>query len=216
MRKTVNDMFKYSKANNIKLLSTYGADFWQPYITNYDKYDALFRRMFVSFKYFLQEDEADIEDVVTDFVNDVYNHLLANDKKYSELYRVLVLPDNKYSITDNYDVTETMDRDTTSNNVNDYGQRSDSNGNTSTGSVSPYDNNTFNNSTQVSDTGSFTKGSEHDTLDNTGTEDYTLHRVGNIGVMTITDMLKKHTDYWSDYEFYTYIFKDIARELLSV
>ena len=56
-QKTVNDMYAESKVKGIALLSEYNAVFWQDYVNNHAKYDALFRRMFYSFRYFLQSEE---------------------------------------------------------------------------------------------------------------------------------------------------------------
>lgn len=244
MLKTVKDMYKYASDNSVKLLSNYSADFWSDYRTNYTTYDKLFCRLFRSWFYFLQERDEDISDIVTNFTADVYAHLLLNDKKYSELYRINVLPDDDYSLINNYDMYEEMDRDTTSNNTNTYGQRSDSDtygqrsdsdtygaqSNSTTNTVAPYNTSSYQADSQTqesigtrsdghtkgSQSDSHVKGQELDTLNNTGSEDYELHRYGNIGVMTVTDMLKKHDEYWTTYEFYEKIFRDIARELLMI
>ena len=294
--KTTHDIYKYNKDNNLKMLSDYPSDFWSEYRTNHDKYDRVFDRMFMSFKYCFQNEEEDTVDIANNFREDVYNHLLMNDKKYSELYRVQVIPDTNYSLTDNYDVTETMDKDISDNNDNTYGARTDtieetegsrtdtieetegsrndsssvtegertdsrtldvgSQTNNTIHSVAPYDSSTFNNESkddetkgtrtdteetvkgeqynyssmtkgsqinetesvkgsQVNETESV-KGSQTDSLDRTYTEDYTLHRKGNIGVMTVSDMLKKHKDFWNAWEFYEYIFKEICKELLLI
>lgn len=47
-------------------------------------------------------------------------------------------------------------------------------------------------------------------------ENYTLTKKGNIGVQTGADMLQKHEAYWTKYEFYTLIFKEISDALLSL
>lgn len=272
--RTTHDMYNYNKDNNLKMLSDYPSEFWSDYVENYDKYDRIFDRMFMSFKYCFQNDDEGINDISNNFREDVYNHLLINDKKYSELYRIHVIPDTNYSLTDNYDVTETMDKDITDNNDNTYGARTDSieetegsrtdstsdtegsrtdNRSLDTGSqtddithkVAPYDSSTFSNNTrdeevkgqrhdeeettkgqqinsssltkgqQINETET-TKGSQTDSLDRTYTEDYTLHRKGNIGVMTVSDMLKKHKEFWHVWEFYEYIFKEICKELLLI
>lgn len=219
---TVKNMYDYTKAGNVKLLSTFQADFWTDYITNYDKYDRLFYRLYRSFKYFLQEDGETTEEVVNSFVEDVYTHLLVNQKKYSELYRINVISDENYSLTDNYNMTETMDRDTS----NSKGARTDSTTAdegaqiiTNTGTTSPYDSENFFNEKSNSqnagarhDAGSFISGAQSDSA----TEDYTLTRVGNIGTMTATDMLDKHKKFWTMFEFYSYIFGEIAKELLII
>lgn len=250
--KTTHEIYKYNKDNNLKMLSDYPSDFWSEYRTNHDKYDKVFDRMFMSFKYCFQNEEEETVDIANNFREDVYNHLLMNDKKYSELYRVQVIPDTNYSLTDNYDVTETMDKDISDNNDNEYGSRTDtieetegartdevetvtgSQTDDTTHKVAPYDSSDFNNNTkdeeikgqrtdteelskgqQVNETESV-KGSQTDSLERTYTEDYVLHRKGNIGVMTVSDMLKKHKDFWDMWSFYEYIFKEICKELLLI
>ena len=251
-QKTVNDMYAESKVKGIALLSEYNAEFWQDYINNHAKYDALFRRMFYSFRYFLQSEEEDIETITSNFIEDVSNHLMVNDKKYSELYRIHVVPDDKYSITDNYNVTETMQRETNNNGSNIYGERTDitsetsgarkdtntthtgSQTNTGTDTIAGFNSSGFENDSKVVDeTGERTdtsesnigeqnnhinygKGSQTDTHSNNGSENYTLARVGNIGVKTVTQVIKEHGEYWSMYEFYTMIFKEICSELLLI
>ena len=250
--KTIDDVYKYNKNNNLKMLSDYPSDFWEEYRSNNDKYDKLFDRMFMSFKPCFQSEEESTMDIANNFREDVYNHLLINDKKYSELYRVNVIPDTSYSLTDNYDVTETMDKDITDNNDNTYGARTDSVEETegsrtdstsetegsrtddTTHKIAPYDSDVFsNNSKDILDKGQqvnsgsltkgqqineteTTKGSQNDTLDRTYAEDYVLHRKGNIGVMTVSDMLKKHKQFWDVWCFYEFVFKEICKELLLI
>lgn len=226
MIQTVKDMYKYSSENTQKLLSDFNADFWAAYKTNYATYDKLFCRLYRSWFYFLQEHDETIAQITTNFTADVYAHLLLNEKKYSELYRINVIDDTKYSLLDNYDMTESMDRDTTSNNTNTYGQRTDQDNiglqtyneekTVAAYNESSYqpDNNTTGSTGARQD--SHIKGSQSDTLNNTGTEDYTLHRYGNIGVATATDMMDKARKFWTVWEFYEMIFRDIARELLMI
>ncbi len=66
------------------------------------------------------------------------------------------------------------------------------------------------------DSASVVKGAQSDATSNTGTESYTLTRVGNIGVQTPTDILDKHKNVWSKYEFYEFIFREIADALLMI
>lgn len=270
----VNDMYKAAVASSRKLLSDYPADFWKDYRDNNDKYDKLFNRMFYSFYYFMQSPEENAGEVAANFIEDVYNHLLINDKKYSELYRVQIIPDTDYSLTNNYDMYEVMDKDVTDNQDNIYGQRTDTGElvsgsrtdtgemvkgqrtdsntittgaqqNSTTESVAPYDSSDFANHTKrddnlgarsdsnqliegsqtdtsqavkgsQTDTTQNVKGSQTDNLDRTYAEDYTMHRYGNIGVQTVSDMLSKHIKVWSLWEFYEYIFKEISKELLML
>lgn len=253
----IGDIYKANAAASTLMLSNFsiaGAedDFWSDYRTNHTNYDRVFNRMFNSFKPFMQDEDAELSDVVDAFRQDVYEHLLINQKKYEELYRVQVIPDDDYSLINNYDMQEIMDKDVTDNQDNTYGSRQDSgsftkgsrqdsttNGigqqtNTKTNTVAPYDSSTFANNTedtevlgarsdsisftegQQLDSSSSTKGSQIDDLNRTYTEDYTLHRVGNIGVQTVTDMLGKHIKLWSVWEFYEYIFKEICKDLLLI
>lgn len=247
------DIYKANAAASTLMLSNFsiaGAedDFWSDYRTNHTNYDRVFNRMFNSFKPFMQLEDDTLEEVVEQFRQDVYDHLLINQKKYEELYRIQVIPDEDYSLVNNYDMQEIMDKDVTDNQDNTYGQRSDSGSftkgsrqdstsigqqtNTKTSTVAPYNSETFANHTQDSDqlgarsdsftegqqldSSSSTKGQQKDDLDRTYTEDYTLHRVGNIGVQTVTDMLNKHLKLWSLWEFYEYIFKEICKDLLLI
>ena len=93
-----------------------------------------------------------------------------------------------------------------------FGTRSDS-GNTTTNEHIDSGNTTTNEHT---DNLTFTKGQQTDSHSNNSTESYELTRKGNIGVQTGADMLKKHDNFWTPYEFYTMIFKDICKELLLV
>ena len=250
----IGDIYKANRTDNSKMLSDFTiagqeVDFWAEYRSNYARYDSVFNRMFNSFWPFMQQD-VELSDAVSAFRDDVYNHLLINAKKYDELFRVQVIPDEDYSLINNYDMQEIMDKDITDNQDNEYGQRIDSGSFTkgsrtdsgtqtkgqqtdhNTESVAPYDSVSFSPDKYIEmlsgsrldvtgftegqqiDSSSNTKGSQTDDLDRTYTEDYTLHRVGNIGVQTVSDMLAKHIKVWSMWEFYEYIFKEISKDLL--
>ena len=56
----------------------------------------------------------------------------------------------------------------------------------------------------------YTDGARHDVTD----EDVTIHKVGNMGVQTVDDMLNKHWNNWDRFKFYDLIFEDIAKILL--
>ena len=128
------------------------------------------------------------------------------------------------------DVTNDTIGAITTNTTNTIGEQT----NSEIKKVSPYDSNSFNNESGIdssfgtrSDSGNtttnehtdnltFTKGQQTDSHSNNSTESYELTRKGNIGVQTGADMLKKHDSFWTSYEFYTMIFKDICKELLLV
>lgn len=219
---SVKEMLKYAQQNNLKLLSNFSAVFWQNYIANSTKYDKIFSRLYSSFCYFQQTDFDTVQDVTTDFIDAVEGHLLLNKKKYEELYRVNVVLDDDYSLLDNYNITETLDKTETMNK----GMRTDTSSKAlgqqvvnTENDVSPYDSENFyndNKSTNTigsrSDTGSFISGSQSDDK----SETYTLNKKGNIGIISGSDMIKKHLNLWSEYEFYAFIFGEISKELLAL
>ena len=274
MLKTVKEMYESAVLKDTALLSTYNGDFWNEYIKNHKEYDRLFMRMFKSFIYFLQDGNESIDDVLTNFIEDVKLHLTVNSKKYSELYRTYIVSNEEYMLLDNYNVKETMNKQNTYEGNDVLGERNDvtndtigaittntsstigaittntkntigaittkttstigEQSNSEIKKVSPYDSNTFNNESGTdssfgtrSDSGNtttnehtdnltFTKGQQTDSHSNNSTESYELTRKGNIGVQTGADMLRKHDSFWTPYEFYTMIFKDICKELLLV
>lgn len=272
--KTVNDMYNYTKTVSNRLLSDYSAEFWEEYKKEYQRYDALFRRMFYSFRYYMQEEDESIANVASNFSEDVYNHLMMNDKKYSELYRIHVIADDNYSITDNYNVTEKMSKDTSKDSSDTYGERTDitadelgektettnttigsktdtnvlntgSQTTTGTNTIAGFNSSDFENDKKLTQNvgertdnttivsgeqnnkatvvsgsqnnkSTFQKSTQTDTHTGTGKEEYTLTRVGNIGTKTVTAVMEEHTEFWSKWDFYSMIFKEICAELLLI
>ena len=323
---TVNDMYKDARSSNAPLLSNYEATFWSEYVSDFSNYDRVFNRLYKSFEYFLQEEDDSVSECRSNFTEDVKCLLIANSKKYSELYRTYKIDDSIYSLTDNYDVTETYSGNKLTNIESRLGSRTDNtetsdvigsktdsientdiigaitntetmnngvkntnenttygakntNENTIYGSgssetvdeVSPMDSNMFynnnknstitsektdskqtthstftdskqttysaftdsktineaertNTSNNVVNSGEqnnssnnkYIKGEQSDTHNHNETESYNIRKRGNIGVQTATDMISKHNQFWNSYEFYTLIFKDICKELLSI
>ena len=323
---TVNDMYKDARSSNAPLLSNYEAPFWSEYVSDFSNYDRVFNRLYKSFEYFLQEEDDSVSECRSNFTEDVKCLLIANSKKYSELYRTYKIDDSIYSLTDNYDVTETYSGNKLTNIESRLGSRTDktetsdvigsktdsientdiigaitntetmnngaknTNENTTygakntnentvygsgssetVGEVSPMDSNMFYNnnknstttsektdSKQITNSGftdskqttystftdsktineaertntsnnvvnsgeqnnssnnTYTKGEQSDTHNHNETESYNIRKKGNIGVQTATDMISKHNQFWNSYEFYTLIFKDICKELLSI
>lgn len=272
--KTVNDMYNYTKTVSNRLLSDYSAEFWEEYKKEYERYDALFRRMFYSFRYYMQEEDESIASIASNFSADVYNHLMMNDKKYSELYRIHVIPDENYSITDNYNVTEKMSKDTSNDSSDTYGERTDitadelgektettnttigsktdtnvlntgSQTTTGTNTIAGFNSSDFENDKKLTQNvgertdntttvngeqnnkatvvsgsqnnkSTFQKSTQTDTHTGIGKEEYTLTKVGNIGVKTVTAVMEEHTEFWSKWDFYSMIFKEICAELLLI
>jgi len=358
----VNDVYKESKTQNIPLLSNFPAVFWQNYRDNYTRYDRIFNRLYRSFKIFEQDPLKEVDEILDEFTENVYDHLLIHQKKYEELYRINVIPDDSYSVIDNYDITETLEKTTLDDVESVSGSRTDSitknmgekidsrtltegaktdnkstthgaiqktgsetlgaiqksgsetvgaiqksktetlgaredsssysqgaQNNSSTEKVAPDDSENFYNNRNVldsignrndstltntgsqsnstsenvgaqtnstsenigaqsnsssenigsytdteeisqgartttdsvtegahTDSESATKGAQTDTKSATGSEEYTLRRKGNIGVMTSTDVMKKASEFWTEWDFYSYIFGEIAKELLIV
>lgn len=247
----VRDIYESAKENNRKLLSEYGSDFWAGYKANYQYFDRLFMKKYTSLIPIDQDYDEGVQSIQEDFTYDVYAWLMANDKRYTELFRVNSIPDNDaYSLTNNVDYTETTTRDVIfdkgeqentvdaetnygeqkvdQDNSTTYGARSG----TDTKEVSAYNSSSYEPSEQLStselsheDTqdNSTTYGSHKDTRDDSYTdgarhdvtdEDISVHRVGNMGVQTVDDMLLKHWNNWNLFDFYGLIFEDIAKNLL--
>ena len=247
----VKDIYTSAKDNNRKLLSEYGSDFWAGYKANYQYFDRLFMKKYASLIPIDQDYLEGVQSIQEDFSYDVYAWLMANDKRYSELFRVNSIEDDTaYSLTNNVDYTETTARDVTfdkgsQENEDDYTDTIGSQENTedlsttygvssqtTTNAVSAYNSAIYDpdsqsavNTPEHTDTGdnTLTFGSREDTHGGTHTEgarqdktdeDITVHKVGNMGVQTVDDMLKKHWDNWTLFDFYGLIFEDIAKNLL--
>lgn len=308
---TIKDIFAQSQSENKPMLSNYNADFWAGYVSNYNYFDRQFKKLYTSWYPFDQETKEGRQYVADEFRADVYAHLMANDKRYSELYRINVIQDNDaYSLTNNVDYTEeyseeshldrefnkgaqtdgdtgfiargeqTVDEDksktigqqvvdedrskTTGQQINEedisrsYGQhtttdtrsvsafnsegyspaeqnerndathtdtedntytigsRTDTEDNSTTyGTHTDTEDNSVTYGAHRDDTGNtHTEGARTDTTGDDGTKEYTLHKVGNMGVQTVDDMLKRHWDNWTLFDFYGFIFAEIARDLL--
>lgn len=167
-------------------------EFYRNASNNIDKY---FTRKFATFEYDTIFESSHSE--LYRFKEDIAAITEINANKFNELFRLENLDDEKYSLYNNYDMTERAHTSATA----DLGTRTDIT------SVSPYDTNNF------APNGKSELGAQL----NTNTGDSTLTRVGNIGVMTVSDMLEKHDDLFSRYvSFYDKIFEVIVRELLYV
>ena len=144
MIQEIKDIYNYRRDDGSAMLSTYDSDFWKPYRDNFAYYDRLFMKKYAS--WFPLDQEGDLENVAIDFAYDVKSWLMINDKRYSELFRINVIPDDKhYSLTDNVYELETIQKSTsnsgtftkgseqiTDNGSNQYGAQSDSEGKSKT------------------------------------------------------------------------------------
>ena len=256
---TIKDIQAYTKDHNVKMLSEYSADFWAGYKANYQYFDRLFMKRYSSWFPFDQEYSEGVASIQQDFTYDVYAHLMANDKRYSELWRINVIPDNDaYSLTNNVDYTESYEEDNSKDITYNKGEQTDTEdlehtkgsqtdtedlsttygaqSEDTVNSTSAYNSASFQevDKTEVdrgtyddtednertygqridSDDNSRTYGAREDTTGETGSKDYTLHKVGNMGVQTVDDMLLKHWNNWTMFDFYGMVFDEIARDLL--
>lgn len=108
---TVGDIYAQNVQENKKMLSDYPADFWEPYRNNHEYFDRRFKSLYKSWFPYDQEEAEGRKAVSDEFRLDVYAHLMANDKRYSELFRVHTILDNDaYSLVNNVDYTETRQR----------------------------------------------------------------------------------------------------------
>ena len=229
--KTVKELYQVTKLNEEPLLSDYSAEWWAEYVENYADFDAMFAKMFKTFVYYDQDSEDTVEDIQEDFTQTVYRWLMMNDKKYTELYRIHVIPDDdSYNLAYNYDRHETYSGNNNVAGSSITGQRTDitydnigsqnsSNLDKVTGWDSGSENTRDSSNSSVGDrqdTHQFTKGQEQDTSRTQGTDAHTSHIFGNIGVTTVDDMLKKHSDFWQVFNFYQIIFNDICKNFLLI
>ena len=229
--KTVKEMYQVTKLNEEPLLSDYSAEWWSEYVENYADFDAMFAKMFKTFVYYDQDSEETVEDIQEDFTQTVARWLRMNDKRYAELYRIHVIPDDdSYNLAYNYDRHETYSGNNNASASQIAGQRTDvtydnigsqnsSDLNKVTGWNSGSENTKDSSSASVGsreDTHQFTKGQEQDTSRSQGSDAHTSHIFGNIGVTTVDDMLKKHNDFWQVFNFYQIIFNDICKNFLLI
>ena len=215
-----------------------GFDWWHNTYTatNQADLDILFTRMFASYEFYsplkaIWPEEYDEAAALTDFKQAVYTLFIKNDKKYTELYRIHTIPDNDaYALTNNYDLHETysgtnatqgsaITGQRTDVSIDNTGEQESAGVNKVTGWNSNTENTNDSNTGVIGsrqDTHQFTKGQEQDTSRTAGQDAHTLRRFGNIGVMTVTDMLRKNSEFWQYFSFLQIIFDDICKEFLLI
>ena len=238
MLRTVNDLYKLSKPgedNDYPLLTNFSSaqdvDWWAAYVEHFEIFDFQFKQQYKTFVFFDQDPEDTDEDIMDKWGATIFSWLAMNDKRYSELYRIHVIPDDEaYALTNNYDLHETYSGTSTGASSTISGQRTDvtidqtgsqnsSNLDKVTGWNSGSENTRDSSSSSIGsreDTHQFTKGQEQDTARTQGTDGHTLRRYGNIGVMTIEDMLQKHDNFWQIFNFYKIVFDDICKNFLLI
>lgn len=242
--KSVKTLYKYVKENDSNLLpdlseiTEEGFEWWQDLYTSesYQAIDELFARLYYNFFFYdplgldIIEDYTDAE-AQQSFYQAVLELFFKNKKKYTELYRIETIPDDEaYALTNNYDLHETYSGNDATQGAVITGQRTDvSVDNTgsqnsvgankvtgwNTSSENALDSNTGTIGSRQ-DTHQFTKGQETDTNRTQGQQSHTLRRFGNIGVMTIQDMLEKQKNVWLPWSFLQIVFDDICSEYLLI
>lgn len=233
--KTIKDIYAhFMEQDPASAMLPTGTTFawWTEYEANHAILDRMFMNRFASFVYLPKDGASTDNELYSKWIVDIFALFVANKKKYEELYRIHTITDNDLPISYNYDMTETMDKDTTGQSAMKNGQRTDVNNftqgsqitedvNKVTGWNSSDEN--VNNSLKTgtgsrNDISQFTQGAQESTSNSEGTEDYTLTRKGNIGVMTSSDIAQKFMDFVNDdlFLFYNTIFDDIARALLQI
>ena len=235
--KTVKELFKIAQTEEATLFPEFDSEWWSNTYTTETAFDIdiLFTRYYSNYEFYssLEDlfDEYTDASAFSDFQQAVYTLFMKNDKKYTELYRIHTIPDNDaYELTNNYDMHETYSGSNSAQGASITGQRTDvtidqiGSQNSSgldkvTGWNSSSENTKDSNTTSVGtreDNHQFTKGQETDTSRTQGTDSHTLRRYGNIGVMTVDDLLKKHKDFWLIWDFLQVIFDDICRDYLLI
>ena len=140
----VKEIHEYCRDNGMKMLSNFGADFWEVYRDNYMYFDRLFRNSYREFVAFNLDEDAPISEATVDWIFDVASFLKANEKRYSELWRLQTVDDVDYSILDNYHVLETHLTTAAGSVTDDIGAKTETKtGSTEYGAKVETDDNTF-------------------------------------------------------------------------
>lgn len=143
MKNRVDEIYKYCSEENVPMLSSYDSDFWEVYIENYQYFDKLFMKTYRKFVAF-SSDEDTVEENAVDWIEDVYSWLIANDKRYSELWRLQELEDTDYSVLEPYKVTETHSGTVSKSGSDNMGAKTDTKNSTlNYGATSASDDNSY-------------------------------------------------------------------------
>lgn len=226
----VKDMYGYTNTHQMPLLSNLNVEWWSEYVNNYTEFDNVFKNQYKSFRFFDQELDDELPNVTASFIKAVKDWLLLNSKRFDELWRVNIVNDADYSIIDNYDIKEEYSGNETNQLATKEGKRTDvddlkvgNQNSSSLNKVTAFNSNNENsrdsNSSAIgtrNDIDSFTKGEQTNISNHNMQDSHTLRKHGNIGVMTQTDVMNKHTEYWKVYNFYMIIFEEINNQFLLV
>lgn len=222
------DLYKDLGSGEHLLPTNTGFAFWEAiYTANAAVMDREFARRYSHFKYF-DFLEADTKaGAKADLKADVLSILTFNKKRYEEMYRIFLVSDNDFPFIYNYDMTETTGaqhteteygatQETKGQQINTVGERTD------THNTAPYNSTTpvveYN---DVSSQQQNTDGQRVDSAlahtDSFDSDEWTLHRQGNIGTQNAANIAEDFTAYWTEmYKFMSLIFDDICKQLLFV
>lgn len=142
-RSRVKEIYAYCVENDLPMLSNYEADFWEVYRDNHSYFDRLFMKTYKEFMAF-SNDAGSVEENSIDFISDVASWLIANDKRYSELWRMQELEDTDYSMLEPYKVTESHSASASKSGSDSMGAKTDTKNSTlNYGATSTTDDNSY-------------------------------------------------------------------------
>lgn len=210
----IEELYKTAKQSNVALLPVNtNFSWWEEYENNTSIYDRYILDTFRNFYYWVVFNGSTPAEVLEDFKEAITSFLTINQKRYSELYRLHVLPDSAYDIVNNYSVTENSTRTITEGARTDsdtanLGERED----TGENKISAYNSSTYQDANEVITT----TGAQENVVtsvkgEQENVDEYELTRAGNIGVQTPADVIGGHLDLWDRFNFYKQIFDEIAK-----
>lgn len=222
------DLYKNLEADAHLLPTNTGLAFWEAiYTANASVMDREFARRFAGFLYFDFLHADDKDEATANLKADVLSILTFNKKRYEEMYRIFLVADNDFPFIYNYDMTETTGaqhsetlygatQDTKGQQINTIGERTDSH------NTAPFNSTTaILESSDVASQQQNTEGQRVDSstahTDEYDSDEWTLHRQGNIGTQNAANIAEDFTAYWTEmYKFMKLIFDDICKQLLFV
>ena len=222
------DLYKNLGENETLLPTNTGFTFWEAiYTANAAVMDREFARRFAGFEYFDFLNATEKDDAASDLKADVLSILTFNKKRYEEMYRIFLVDNDDFPFIYNYDMTETTGaqhsetlygatQDTKGQQINTIGQRTDSH------NTAPFNSTTaILESSDVMSQQQNTDGQRVDSstahTDEYDSDEWTLHRQGNIGTQNAANIAEDFTAYWTEmYKFIKLIFDDIFKQLLFV
>lgn len=236
------DLYKNLESGEHLLPTSTGLSFWEAiYTANASVMDREFARRFAGFKYFDFLGADDKDEATSNLKADVLSILTFNKKRYEEMYRIFLVADDDFPFIYNYDMTETTGAQ---HNKTKYGATSETKGEetftkgsqsntegevTNSHNVAPMNSVSAQlESSDVKSSQTFTDGQRQDTTsartdtsnehtDEFDSDEWTLHRQGNIGTQNAANIAEDFTAYWTEtYKFMRLIFDDISKQLLFV